>query len=135
MLFWLSKPKWHVQKITRDRRQKNEDQIYLTKKVLNRMKKTIEKVPDDRKSMIEENEKVINIVEHILYFNQLEQKEGRLKIITPNQMFSRLPIIIAQLKTGNNSVKLKNEIRQLLYSLYRSKKLTKQLYKSLTGVI
>ena len=99
------------------------------------MKKTIEKVPDDRKSMIEENEKVINIVEHILYFNQLEQKEGRLKIITPNQMFSRLPIIIAQLKTGNNSVKLKNEIRQLLYSLYRSKKLTKQLYKSLTDII
>ena len=95
------------------------------------MKKTIEKVPDDRKSMIEENEKVINIVEHILYFNQLEQKEGRLKIITPNQMFSRLPIIIAQLKAGNNSVKL----RQLLYYLYRSKKLTKQIYKSLIGVI
>ena len=95
------------------------------------MKKTIEKVPDDRKSMIEENEKVINIVEHILYFNQLEQKEGRLKIITPNQMFSRLPIIIAQLKAGNNSVKL----RQLLYSLYRSKKLAKQIYKSLIGVI
>ena len=95
------------------------------------MKKTIEKVPDDRKSMIEENEKVINIVEHILYFNQLEQKEGRLKIITPNQMFSRLPIIIAQLKAGNNSVKL----RQLLYSLYRSKKLTKQIYKSLIDTI
>ena len=48
-----------------------------------------------------------------------------LKIITPNQMLSRLPISLAQLKEGNNSEKLKNEIRQILYSLYRLKKLTK----------
>ena len=46
-------------------------------------------------------------------------------------MLSRLPITLAQLKAGNNSAKLKNEIRKLLYSLYRTKKLTKQLYKSL----
>ena len=44
-------------------------------------------------------------------------------------MLSRLPITLGQLNAGNNSGKLKNEIRQLLYSLYRSKKLTKQLYK------
>ena len=50
-------------------------------------------------------------------------------------MLSRLPIILAQLKAGNNSQKLKNEIRQLLYSLYRLKKLTKQLYKSLVDII
>ena len=50
-------------------------------------------------------------------------------------MLSRLPIILAQLKAGNNSEKLKNEIRQLLYYLYRSKKLTKQPYKSLIGTI
>ena len=50
-------------------------------------------------------------------------------------MFSRLPISLAQLKAGNNSEKLKNEIRQILYSLYRSKKVTKQLYKSLTDII
>ena len=42
-----------------------------------------------------------------------------LKIVTPNQMLSRLPISLAQLKAGNNSEKLKNKIRQLLYSLYR----------------
>ena len=56
-----------------------------------------------------------------------------LKIRTPNQMHSRLPISVAQLKVGNNSKKLKNEIRQILYSLYRSKKLIyrKQIYKSL----
>ena len=50
-------------------------------------------------------------------------------------MLCRLPITLAQLKAGNNSEKLKNEIRQLLYSLYRSKNLTKQLYKSLVGII
>ena len=50
-------------------------------------------------------------------------------------MLSRLPITLAQLKAGNNSEKLKNEIRQQLYSLYRSKKLTKQLYESLTDII
>ena len=49
-------------------------------------------------------------------------------------MLSRLPISLAQLKAENNSEKLKNEIGQLLYSLYRSKKLTKQLYKSLNDI-
>ena len=63
-----------------------------------------------------------------------QQKKG-LEILTPNQMLSRLPISLAQLNAGNNSEKLKNEIRQLLYSLYRSKKLTKQLYKSLVDII
>ena len=58
-----------------------------------------------------------------------------LKILTTNQMLGRLPIYLAQLKAGNNSEKLKNKIRQILYSLYRSKKLTKQLYKSLVDII
>ena len=52
--------------------------------------------------------------------------EGKgLKILTPSHILSRLPIFLAQLTAGNNSEKLKNEIRQLLHSLYRSKKLTK----------
>ena len=50
-------------------------------------------------------------------------------------MLSRLPITLAQLKPVNNSEKLKNEIRQSLYSLYRSKKFTKELYKSLIDII
>ena len=50
-------------------------------------------------------------------------------------MLSRLLITLAQLKAGNNSEKLKTEIRQLLYFLYRSKKLAKQLYKSLIDTI
>ena len=64
-----------------------------------------------------------------------KQREVGLKILTPDQMLSRLPITLAQLKAGNNSQKLKNEIRQLLYSLYRSKKLTKTIYNNLINII
>ena len=64
----------------------------------------------------------------ILKFNNKIQSEQGLKVLTPIQMLSRLPISLAQLKAGSSSEKLKNEIRQLLYSLYRSKKLTKQLF-------
>ena len=70
------------------------------------------------------------------YAAQRRNQSGRgSKILMPNQMLSRLPISLIQLKAGNNSEKLKNEIRQLLYPLYRSKQLTKQLYKSLIGII
>ena len=97
-----------------------------------KIKKLIEKVPENEKCKIEENEKIINIVDNILYFNQSGQG---LKTLTPNQMLSRLPISLAHLKAGNNSEKLQNKIRQILYSLYRSKNLTKQLYKSLVVII
>ena len=84
---------------------------------------------------IEQPDKILKIVEEILEFNKQNQSGKGLKILTPNQMLSRLPITLAQLKAGNNSEKLKNEIRQLLYSLYRSKKLTKNIYKSLVDII
>ena len=58
-----------------------------------------------------------------------------LKILTPSPIFSRLPISLAQLKAGNNSEKLKHEIRQLLHSLYCSKKLTKKIYDDLINII
>ena len=83
---------------------------------------------------IEKPAKILKFFEEILEFNRQQQRQG-LKILTPNQMLSRLPISLAQLKAGNNSEKLKNEIRQLLYSLYRSKKLTKNVYKSLVDII
>ena len=108
--------------------ERNEDQVYVIKKMLNKMKELIENVPENKTFKIEENQKIINIVERILYFNQLNQSGQGLKILTPNQMLSRL-------NTGNNSDKLKNEISQLLYSLCRSEKLTKQLYKSLVDII
>ena len=50
-------------------------------------------------------------------------------------MLGKLPIALAQLQTGNNSNKLKNEIRQLLYSLYPSKNVTEQVCKNLIGII
>ena len=77
----------------------------------------------------------MDIVKKILEFNRQNQEGQGLKILALDQMLSRLPITLAQSKAGNNSEKLKNEIRQLLYSLYRSKKLTKQLYKSLVDII
>ena len=83
---------------------------------------------------IENPYRIVNIVETIPEFNRQQQEKG-LKILTPKQMLSRLPISLAQLKAANNSEKLKNEIRQILYVLYRSKKLTKQLYKSFVDII
>ena len=75
----------------------------------------------------------VDTVESILDFNRQEQGQG-LKILTPNQMLSRLSISLAQLKARNNSEKLKNEIRQLLYSLYRLKQLTENIYISLIDI-
>ena len=77
-----------------------------------------------------ENEKpnqMLETVNEIIDFNKEIQKQrgSGLKTLTPNQMLSRLPISLAQLKTRNNSEKLKNKIRQLLHSLHWSKKLTK----------
>ena len=59
-------------------------------------------------------------------------KKGEvLKILTNKQMLNRLPILLAQIQAGNNSKSLKNELRQILYSLYRSKVLTKTVYNNL----
>ena len=67
---------------------------------------------------------------------QRKSQEGQgLKILTPDQMLSRLPIFLAQLKVVINSEKLKNEIRQLSYLLYHSKKLTKTIYNNLINTI
>ena len=66
---------------------------------------------------------------------QRKQQGQGVKILTPKQLITRLPILSVQLKAGNNSQKLKNEIRQLLYSLYRSKKLSKTVYKPLMNTI
>ena len=57
-------------------------------------------------------------------------KGAGLKILTDKQMLNRLPILLAQIQAGNNSIKTKNEIRQILHSLYRSKVLTKTVYNN-----
>ena len=64
-----------------------------------------------------------------------EQERTGLKILTPNQMLKRLPIALAQVKAGNNSESLLNEIRQIVYSLYRSKEITKKVYNNIMNSI
>ena len=58
-----------------------------------------------------------------------------LKILTPKQMLQRLPIALAQVKAGNNSESLLNEIRQIVYSLYQSKQITKNVYNNIIKFI
>ena len=84
---------------------------------------------------IEKTDKIVKIVKRILKFDKQNQDGQGLNILTPKQMLSRLPITLAQLQAGNNSEKLKNEITQLLYSLYRSKNMTKQVYNNLIKYI
>ena len=67
-------------------------------------------MPENKKFKIKGNKKIIDIVERILKLNKEKQLGLGLKIPTPNQMLSRLPITSAQLNAGNNSEKLKNKI-------------------------
>ena len=69
---------------------------------------------------------------------ELQKGEGvneQLKILTPNQMLKRLPIALAQVKAGNKSESLLNEIRQIVYLLYRSKEITKKVYNNIVNSI
>ena len=72
------------------------------------------------------------MVLHAAYKLKENEIEGKgLKILTPKQMLQRLPIAIAQVKAGNNSESLLNEIRQIVYSLYQSKQITKKIYNNI----
>ena len=88
---------------------------------------------EERKN--KKSDKIVKTVKKILKFNKQNQEGQGLKILTPNQMFTRLPINLPQLKAGNHSEKLQNEIRQLLYSLYRWKNMTEQVYNNLIKYI
>ena len=98
----------------------SQTSVQLINNGLRYLREKIEGMSEKEKE-IEKPYEIMHIVEKILEFNRQQQAKG-LKIITRNQVLNRLPISLAQLKAGNNSEKLKNEIRQLLYSLYRSKK-------------
>ena len=108
-------------------------------------KKTLE-----QKEVINNLEKFYNSREEVIIFfrdyvemlldgnykaKQNETKGKGLKILTPKQMFQRLPIALAQVKAGNNSENLLNEIRQILYSLYQSKEITKKVYNNLIRLL
>ena len=111
-------------------KEKNNELVNVINSGLKDLTEEIEKMSNKEKE-IEEPDVIVETVEEILRFNKQKQQRQGIKILTPNQMLSRLPISLAQLQAGNNSNKLKNEIRQLLYSLYRSKNMAKQVYNNL----
>ena len=115
-------------------KKRNNELVELIRARWSNLQDEIKKMSEDEKET-EKPDKILKIVENVLDFNSKNQLGQVLKTLTPYQILSRLPISLAQLNAGNNSEKLKNKIRQLLYSLYRSKKLTKQLYKSLVDII
>ena len=72
----------------------------------------------------------------ILEAKRIARQEGEgLKLLTSNQTLERLPTALAQIKPGNNSESLLNEIRQIAYSLYRSKEITKKVFNKITNSI
>ena len=118
---------------TNDRKENNLI-VNTIKSGLSDLKDEIKKISEEERE-IEKPHKIVEIVEDILKFNKQKQEGSGLKILSPTQMLSRLPIFLVQLKAGDNSEKLKNEIRQLLHSLYRSKNMSKQVYNDLIKYI
>ena len=86
--------------------------------------------------LVQGREAVLTAFKSGIFQASKESHEGKgLKILTPNQMLKRLPIALAQVKAGNNSESLLNEIRQIVYSLYRSKEITKKVYNNIINSI
>ena len=121
---------------------KNKQNEFLNK--LNEVK--IGKKTDKQKEVVNNLNKFYNSREEVINFfrdyiemlsdanydsKQNETKGKGLKILTPKQMLQRLPIALAQVKAGNNSESLLNEIRQIVYSLYQSKGITKKVYNNI----
>ena len=88
-------------------------------------------------NFFEGREKVLDAFESKIFLIKskgsgiLNPDNSKLKILAPKQMLQRLPIALAQVKAGNNSESLLNEIRQIVYSLYQSKQITKKVYNNI----
>ena len=113
----------------------------LIKSELTDLQNKIKNMFEDEKR-IEQANKIVNTLVKIFLrckktfvFNNQNQEGHGLKILKLDQILSRLPISLAQLKVWNNSKKRKNEVRQLPYSSHHSRKLTKTIYNDLIGVI
>ena len=115
-------------------KKKNSKLVNIFNSGLEDLKKEIKKMSKEEIEP-EKPDEIVRVVEMILDFHKQNQQGKGLKILKPNQMLSRLPITLAQSKAGNNSEKLTNEKRQLLYSLYRSKNMTKQVHNNLINYI
>ena len=103
---------------------KSDKQLYTIKNVKN--------LYDSRQKIIDLFNSYSKIRSEAIYKLKPNKTEGKgLKILTPKQMLQRLPIALAQVKAGNNSEYLLNEIRQIIYLLYRAKEVTKKVYNNL----
>ena len=98
-------------------------------------KKSSTAIGSNQKILVDYGRELKRIYENMFPTSSWSQSGEGLKILTPQQMFTRLSILLAQVQARNNYRELKNEIRQLLYSLYRSKALTKTVYNNLIKVI
>ena len=127
----------------------NMEQVNLLS-YINDFTKTKPRDPEKRKlrddvlnsvtSLVQGRETVFTAFKSRIFHKPEESQEGTgankmLKILTPNQMLKRLPIALAQVKAGNNSESLLNEIRQIVYSLYQSKEITKKVYNNIINSI
>ena len=115
----------HIEEFSRSTRPNNPESKKLKKEVL-----------DSALALLQGREMVFTAFKSVIFPRSEESQEGDgLKILTPNQMLKRLPIALAQIKAGNNSESLLNEIRQILYSLYRSKEITTKVYNNIINSI
>ena len=96
-------------------KEKNSELVNIFNSGLEDLKEEIKKMSKEEIE-IEKPDEIVRVVEMILDFNKQNQQGKGFKILTPNQMLSRLPIILSQLEAGNNSEKLKNEIRNCCIS-------------------
>ena len=114
----------YLKKIRKGNKSANQKRTLANINVLFNARDIVIKYVEDYSSMILEARKLAR-----------EQEGEGLKILTPNQMLKRLPIVLAQIKAGNNSERLLNEIRQIVYYLYLSKKITKMLYNNIINSV
>ena len=109
-------------------------QIYVFNNDFDKFSKVIKKKQPDARGPNQKQKKLLDCGNELKKFigKSFNPSGSGLKILTPQQMLTRLLILLAaQIKAGNNSQELINEIRQLLYSLYRSKQISKTIYKNL----
>ena len=96
----------------------------------------LEKFYNSREEVIDFFRKYIEMLSDAIYDAKKNEIKGTgLKILTPKQMLQRLPIALAQVKAGNNSEILLNEIKQIVFSLYQSKQITKKVYNNIINSI
>ena len=94
--------------------------------------KNVKNLYDSRQKIIDLFNNYSKIKSESIYRSKHGEAKGtRLKILTLKQLIQRLPIAFEQVKAGNNSESLLNEIKQIIYSLYQSKKITKKVYSNI----